>query len=95
MTAIARIPKLETLELHNVSHITGDSFENFTSLKSLYLEDDNISDEMLAAIAENCLELQCLSIKSFGNEISNKGEITLSNSPKLEKFDLRIYDLEF
>ena len=92
MTAIARIPKLETPELHNVSHITGESFENCTSLKSLYLDDDNISDEILAAIPENCLEFQCLSIKSFVNEISNKGEITLSNSPKLEKLDLRIYD---
>ena len=54
--------------------------------------DDNISDEMLAAIAENCLELQCLSIDNFGNEISNKDVITGSNLPKLEKLYLRIYD---
>ena len=57
MTAIARLSKLGTLELHNDSHIPGHFFNNkhFTSLKS-GLEDDNISDETLPVIAENCLE---------------------------------------
>ena len=56
------LPKLEKLKLTLYIPITGGFFKYFNLLKALDLDLREITNENLAVIAENCLELQALTI---------------------------------
>ena len=68
LIALAKLPKLEKLTIvlrADDNNISDEVFKHFTSLKSLELLcAENLSNETLLCIVNNCLELQSLIIDS-------------------------------